>query len=62
MMPDYLLASLYQSHPQWYGTPSSSLVIGSSYELNANNSGDGLVDTGISGLPTVYVADANMAN
>ena len=62
MMPDYLLASLYQSHFQGDDMPSSSLAIGSSYKWNANKAGDGLMDIGMYGLPTAYVADANMAD
>ena len=62
MMLHYLLASLYQSHPQRDDTPSLSLAIGSSYKWNANKAGDGLMDTGMYGLHTAYVADANMAD
>ena len=61
-MLHYLLASLYQSHPQGDDTPSSSLTIGSLYKWNANRTSDGLMDTGIYGFPTAYVADANIAD
>ena len=43
--------------PQGDGTPSESLTVGSSYEWNVNNNGDGLTDLDMVGIPTVYVAD-----
>eukprot|EP00579_Thalassiosira_antarctica_P001137 CAMPEP_0201866898 /NCGR_PEP_ID=MMETSP0902-20130614/1321_1 /ASSEMBLY_ACC=CAM_ASM_000551 /TAXON_ID=420261 /ORGANISM="Thalassiosira antarctica, Strain CCMP982" /LENGTH=872 /DNA_ID=CAMNT_0048391945 /DNA_START=21 /DNA_END=2639 /DNA_ORIENTATION=+ len=48
--------------PQGDDTASASLTIGSSYEWNANNAGDGLTNTDMYGLPTAYVADSNTAD
>ncbi|KAL7533159.1 hypothetical protein ACHAXR_005073 [Thalassiosira sp. AJA248-18] len=47
--------------PQGDDTPSSSITIGSSYEWNVNNAGNGLTTTDMYGLPTAYIADANTA-
>jgi len=47
--------------PQGDGTPMENLSVGSSYEWNVNNNGDGLTFTDMSGLPTVYVADSQTA-
>jgi len=48
--------------PQGDDTPSQPLTVGSSYEWNANNAGDGLANADMYGLPTAYVADVNTAN
>ena len=47
--------------PQGDGTPMESLTVGSSYEWNVNNNGDGLTFTDMVGIPTVYVADSQTA-
>ncbi|KAL7442786.1 hypothetical protein ACHAXM_008415 [Skeletonema potamos] len=47
--------------PQGDGTPMESLTVGSSYEWNVNNNGDGLLFADLIGVPTVYVADSQTA-
>jgi len=48
--------------PQGDDTPSASLTVGSSYEWNVNNNGDGLTTVDMYGLPTAYVVDADTAS
>ena len=43
------------------GTPMENLSVGSSYEWNVNNNGDGLTFLDMAGIPTVYVADSQTA-
>ncbi|KAL7466700.1 hypothetical protein ACHAXS_006987 [Conticribra weissflogii] len=47
--------------PQGDETPMASLTVGSSYEWNAPNKGDGLTMTDMYGLPTAYVYDNSTA-
>ncbi len=47
--------------PQGDGTPMESLTVGSSYEWNVNNNGDGLLFKDMAGIPAVYVADSQSA-
>jgi len=47
--------------PQGDETPMASLTVGSSYEWNAPNNGDGLTMTDMYGLPTAYVYDNSTA-
>jgi len=48
--------------PQGEGTPMENLSVGSSYEWNVNNNGDGLTFTDMAGVPTVYIEDSQTAN
>ena len=48
--------------PQGQNTPSAQLSVGSSYEWNVNNMGNGLTNTDMFGLPTAYVYDINTSN
>ena len=47
--------------PQGDNTPSAQLTVGSSYEWNVNNAGDGLTTTDMYGIPTAYIVDVNTA-
>jgi len=47
--------------PQGEGTPMENLSVGSSYEWNVNNNGDGLTFTDMAGIPTVYIEDSQTA-
>ena len=47
--------------PQGDGTPMSGLTVGSSYEWNKANNGDGLSMTDMYGYPTAYIPDTNTA-
>lgn len=47
--------------PQGEGTPMENLSVGSSYEWNVNNNGDGLTFVDMAGIPTVYIQDSQTA-
>lgn len=47
--------------PQGEGTPMENLSVGSSYEWNVNNNGDGLTFVDMAGIPTVYIEDSQTA-